>query len=94
MICHVVLMTFTDPDDAPEAKRRLHAMVSHIPSLLMLQVGLDLVHGPASAHLFLQTTHADLAGLQAYAEHPLHVDVLAWLEPRLARRVVVDAELK
>ena len=93
MICHVVLMTFTNPDDAPEAQRRLHAMVGQVPSLLTLQVGLDIGHGPASAHLFLQTTYADLAGLRAYAEHPAHVDLLTWLAPRLEQRVVVDAEL-
>lgn len=86
-------MTFTDAADAPEAQRRLDAMVGQVPSLLTLQAGLDVVRGPASAHLFLQTTHADLAGLRAYAEHPAHLDLLTWLAPRLERRVVVDAEL-
>ncbi len=94
MICHVVLMTFTDPADAPEAERRLNALVGQVPSLLSLQVGLDVVRGPASAHLFLQTTHVDLTGLRAYTEHPVHVDLVAWLGPRLAQRVLVDAELR
>lgn len=90
MITHVVLMTFTDPADAPEAKRRAEALVGAVPSLRSLHVGLDVGAVPGNAHLCLTTTHDDLDGLRAYAEHPVHTELLAWLRPRLSGRTAVD----
>lgn len=92
MIRHVVLMRFTDPAQAPEAKARLEALVGRIPELLGLDVGLDVLRSDASYDLSLVTTHDDLAGLQAYQTHPVHVELIEWLRPLLAQRAVVDAE--
>ena len=93
MIRHTVLMRFTDPADAQGAKQRLDGLLGAVPALLSLQVDLDVVRTEASYDLALVSTHEDLAGLKAYAEHPAHLDVLAWLRPRLAARAVVDAEV-
>lgn len=90
MITHVVLMTFSDPADAPEAKRRLDDLAGRIPALLSLRADLDALGLPGSSHLCLVTTHADADGLRAYAEHPDHVALLGWLRPRLAARAAVD----
>jgi predicted protein tyrosine phosphatase len=40
--------------------------------------------------VLLLTRHQDAAGLQAYAEHPVHQELLTWIRPRIADRVVVD----
>ena len=93
MIRHTVLMRFTDPADAAEAKERLDGLLGAVPALLSLQVDLDVVRTEASYDLALASTHEDLDGLKAYAEHPAHLEVLGWLRPRLAARAVVDAEL-
>ena len=93
MIRHTVLMRFTDAEDAPEAKARLDGLVGAVPALLSLQVDLDVLRTDASYDLALVSTHADLAGLKAYAEHPAHQAVLDWLRPRLAARAAVDAEV-
>lgn len=90
MIRHVVLMRFMDEADGPEAKQRLEALA---PLVGTMDVGLDVLRTEASAHLSLITTHEDLAGLKAYAEHPDHQEFLAWVRPRLAARTVVDAEM-
>jgi hypothetical protein len=90
VITHVVLMTFTDPADAPEAKRRLDALAGAVPSLRSLRADLDVLGLPGSSHLCLVTTHDDAGGLRAYAEHPDHVALLGWLRPRLAARAAGD----
>ena len=93
MIRHTVLMRFTDPDDAAEARTRLEGLVGAVPALLTLQVDLDVLRTESSYDLALVSTHDDLAGLRAYADHPAHLEVLGWLRPRLAARAAVDAEV-
>jgi len=92
VITHVVLMTFADPADAPEAKRRLERLAPLVPTLRTLHAGLDAVGAPGSAHLCLTTTHDSPEALREYAEHPAHVELLGWLKPRLAARAAVDYE--
>lgn len=92
MITHTVLMKFTDPADAPEAKARLEALVGQVPQLTSLTVGLDVVGSEQAYDLCLTTTHADLDGLRGYQSHPAHVEVAGWLQAHLAARAVVDAQ--
>ena len=91
MIRHVVLMKFTDSDDAPEAKARLEGLPAGIPQVLSLEVGLDVLRTPASYDLALVTTHESTAALQEYQAHPLHEEFGRWVRPRLAARAVVDS---
>lgn len=90
MLSHVVLMTFTDADDAAKAKDLLEGLVGAVPQVRTLQVNLDELHTPVSAHLCLVTTHLDADDLRGYQEHPAHLELAQWLRPRLAARVVVD----
>jgi hypothetical protein len=93
VIRHLVLLKLTDPSLAGDTAKRLEALVGQIPSLLSLEVGVDVLRSEASYDVGLVTTHDDLDGLRAYAEHPAHVEFLAWLKPNLAGRAVVDAEV-
>ena len=86
-------MTFLDPADAPEAKARLEALQPKIAEILTLEVGLDVVGSPVSAHLLLLTTHDSVDTLKAYQGHPVHEEFGAWVRPRLAARHVADVEL-
>lgn len=86
-------MTFLDPADAPETQARLEALQPQIPELLTLDVGLDVVGSPASAHLLLLTTHDSIDALKAYQAHPVHQQFSAWVGPRLAARHVADIEV-
>ena len=92
MIRHVVLMRFSDPADAPLAKERLDQLPAQIPTLLTMDVGLDVIGSEASYHLVLVSTHEDLEGLAGYQSHIAHEEFLAWVRPRLGTRAVVDAE--
>jgi hypothetical protein len=90
MLTHVVLMKFTDPADATEAKARLDALVGAVPPILTMVVELDTLHTETSYDLLMTTTHTDADALRAYQSHPTHLDLAAWLRPRLAARAVVD----
>ncbi|HEU0129774.1 MAG TPA: Dabb family protein [Mycobacteriales bacterium] len=92
MVTHVVLMKFADRADAPEAKRRLESLAGQVPSLRTMRVTLDTLGLDGCSDLWLTTTHDSPAALRAYAEHPAHLEVLAWLRPRLAGRAAVDVE--
>ncbi len=92
MITHVVLMTFADRADAPEARRRLDALATAVPAARTLRVDLDTLGRAGSAHLCLTTTHDSADGLRDYQEHSAHAEVLAWLRPRLTGRAAVDFE--
>jgi len=92
VIRHVVLMRFTDPAQAPEAKARLEALLGVVPELLSLQVDLDVLRTDASWDLALVSTHDDLDGLKAYQVHPEHAAFIQWLRPLLKDRASVDAE--
>lgn len=92
MLTHVVSFTFTDTADRDEARARLEALPPHIPALLSLRTGLDMVGDPGASDLVLITTHDDLAGLRAYQEHPVHEEFGAWVRPRLSAKTVVDFE--
>lgn len=93
MIRHVVLLKLTDPSLAAETVTRLEALLGQVPALLSLEAGVDVLRSDASYDVSLVTTHDDLAGLKAYAEHPAHVEFLTWVKPHLAGRAVVDAEV-
>ncbi|MFJ4617123.1 Dabb family protein [Streptomyces sp. NPDC088812] len=90
MLTHVVLMRFTDPSDAPEARRRLAELAPQVPEIRSVDLALDVVGSAVSYHLCMITRHDDAAALGAYQRHPLHLALASWLRPRLADRAVVD----
>ena len=89
-LTHAVMFTLHEPGDASEAARRLRAMAGRIPSLLAIQAGTSA--DGSSPHVLLITTHDDTDGLRAYAEHPVHQELLSWIRPRIADRAAVDTE--
>lgn len=92
MLIHVVLFRFEDPADATDARERLLAMQGRIPSLRAIEAGADIVRSERSWDLALITRFDDRAGLDAYAAHPVHAEVLAWLRPRATSIAAVDFE--
>lgn len=90
MLTHVVMMTFADPSNAPEAKARLEALAPQIPQIASLSVALDELRTEVSADLLLITTHEDVEALREYQVHPVHQEFGGWIRPLLTARVVVD----
>ena len=75
---------------AADARDRLLALRGQIPSLKELEAGVDITRSERSFDLALITRFDDAAGLQAYAEHPVHLEALAWLRSVATQVVAVD----
>jgi len=91
VLTHVVLFTLNNRDDADEILGRLRDLRSQIPSLISLRCGKNSIAKPNSWDIALVTEHADADGLQEYATHPVHLELVEWLASRLASRAVVDS---
>lgn len=79
--------------NALEIKSKLEALKGRIPELLALEVGLDLLHSPASADIALYSEFADLDALAAYQVHPEHEAVKSFIQAVTAQRMVIDYEV-
>jgi hypothetical protein len=90
MVTHVVLFELKDPSDAVELVQRLRSMEGRIPALQALEAGVEALPSERSAQVALITRHADEEALRAYAEDPIHGEVLAWIKPRVAWAKKVD----
>jgi len=93
MITHVVLMKFKPENKTQhmaQARDRLLAMLDRVESLRGIEVGTNVVAGERALDLALITRFDDLAGLSAYATHPVHVAVKQFLQDVLEFSFVVD----
>lgn len=70
-------------------KEKLEALRG-LPGLLELEVGLDYVHGPASADVVLYSVFESQEALDAYQVHPRHVEVRDFIVSVVSGRQVVD----
>ena len=96
MITHVVMFKFKAENKASNiasALEQLRGMVGRVPSLRSLEAGVHCApSGARSQDLALVTRFVDLAGLSAYAEHPVHVEVKTFLAGVVEASYVVDFE--
>lgn len=95
MIKHVVMWKFKDgvaETDKREMKRRLEALKGVVPSLAKIEVGMNVVAGPAAKDMALYSEFHSLADLQAYAAHPEHLKVVEFVKTLVCERAVADYE--
>ena len=92
MTTHVVMFRLADQGDVDEAILRLRGLAGRIPTLDSIEVGRDANRGPAAYDLVLVSRHDDQDALRAYAEHPIHLEVVAWMKSRVTDRAVVDTD--
>jgi hypothetical protein len=95
MIKHIVMWKFKDgvPEaEKREAKRQLESLKGVTPTLVEIEVGLDVLGSAQSKDMVLHSEFRSLEGLQAYAEHPEHVKVAEFIKPRVCERHAVDYE--
>ena len=96
MIKHIVMWKFKDDvaeADKLEMKRQLESLKGVVPSLVDIEVGMDVIGKDASKDMVLTTVFHSLADLQAYADHPEHLSVVAFVKPLVCERAVVDYEV-
>lgn len=93
MIRHVVCHKYTDKAQAEKIKPMLLSLMGQVPSLRAIEVGTDVLGSKRSYHLVTICTFDDLAGLEAYKDHPAHVAVREYIHSVLESSVAVDFEI-
>lgn len=97
MLKHIVMWKLKDQalgmDKAAlgaELKRRLEALVGQVPSIRSFEVGLNVVPSDTARDVVLVSAFDDLAGLNAYVEHPAHQEVVAFVKQVVDERRAAD----
>ena len=94
MFKHVVMFQFVDPSPAHlhRAAEALRGLLGVVPTLRSLEVGLDSTRSERCWDLCLTTAFDDRAGMDAYAVHPAHMEVVGLLRTLTKGAAVVDYE--
>ncbi|MBT8043172.1 MAG: Dabb family protein [Pontiella sp.] len=96
MIKHIVMWTFKDEtsvDDRLEMKSRLEALKGVVPTLLEIEVGMNVIESDAAKDMVLYSEFRSVEDLQTYATHPAHLKVVEFVKPLVCDRAVVDYEV-
>ncbi len=96
MITHVVLFRLKDrtPPSIEKAKAALAQLKGKVPSLRDLEVGSDLVRSERSYDIALVARFDDLAGLDAYRQHPAHLEAVKYIAGVKDDDAAVDYEIR
>jgi len=97
MIKHIVMWKFKDEvteADKLEMKRRLESLKGVVPTLLDIEIGMDVVGSDASKDMVLYSEFNSIDDLNAYAGHPEHLKVVEFFKPLVCERHVVDYEIR
>jgi hypothetical protein len=95
MIVHIVMFAFKEEnkeENLHKAKAMLEALPQKIPSLLSMEVGLDFAQSDRSFDLVLTSAFKDKEGLNVYAVHPAHLEVVSFIKEVTEVAKVVDYE--
>lgn len=96
MIKHIVMWKVKEEvsdADKLEIKRQLEALKGVVPTLIDIEVGIDVLGSEQSKDVVLYSEFASMEDLQAYNEHPEHVKVVGFVKPRVCERHAVDYEV-
>lgn len=78
MIKHVVCFKLADPtpEACEKARAVLLSMEGKVEQIRHIEVGVDFLHSARSYDIHLEVWVDDRAALDAYQQHPYHVDVV------------------
>lgn len=98
-IRHVVTWKLASEDPAERAEqaaevaRRLNGLAGAIPGLVSISAGANTLYPEVNWHVTLVADFADVAALEAYQVHPLHVEAAGYIKSVVAGRAAVDFEV-
>ncbi len=99
MIKHIVMWRFKGSAENNDkktnlqiAKDELLSLKDKVPSLISIEVGVNINNSDAAYDLALYTEFKDLKGLDEYQNHPEHVKVAGFIRKVNESRVVADYE--
>jgi len=90
MIKHIVMWKLKDPAKAQLFKQKLDSCQGLVPGMRQFEVGVRTPGLEANCDVVLNSAFDDEAALQAYLEHPRHVEVSAVLGSLRESRSVLD----
>lgn len=97
MIRHIVMIKFKDPlakdKESLKLKMMLEDLEDQIPSLIKMEVGINLSTKSSAFDLVLTADFENEIALDAYRIHPAHVKVFEYLKNVVAKSAVVDYSL-
>ena len=95
MIKHVVCFKLKDNsvDAVEKATNVLYGMVTQIPAIWGIEIGQDELHSERSYDIVLQVVVEDMKALDAYQNHPYHVNVVKkYMNEHAVSTITVDYE--
>lgn len=94
MLTHIVLFKLHDSsvENVRATRDRIQQIDGHIPQLLSLEVGTNVVESARAYDIALVSRFDSLTAMQEYQVHPVHVALLADVMPRFAEIASVDYE--
>ena len=93
MIVHIVMFKFNKEDKDENllmVKNRLEELVSKIPTLKSMEVGIDFNQSDRAYDLSLYSTFDTKDDLKVYASHPEHMKVVELIKNVTTESKVVD----
>lgn len=93
MLVHIVMFQFKEENkeaNMARVKTMLEALPGKIESLSSMEVGIDISRSERSFDLALISKFDDQAGLDAYAPHPAHQEVVSVIKEVTTLSKVVD----
>ena len=95
MITHIVLFKFKDDTtkiEIEKAKNMIEALNQSVPTLEKIEVGINFADEGRAMDMSLIATFIDREGLDEYAQHPVHLEVISYIKSIADYTKVVDYE--
>jgi Stress responsive A/B Barrel Domain len=94
VVNHIVLFKLRDtsPENSGKVRGVLAGMAGKIPQLRHLEVGVNILQSERSYDLALVARFDSVDDLQVYQNHPVHVEVVKYMQEARQEVVVVDYE--
>ena len=93
MIVHIVMFKFSENNKQENllvVKNKLEELVSKIPTLLSMEVGIDFNQSQRAFDLSLYSSFNTKDDLKSYAVHPAHLEVVKLIKSVTTESKVVD----
>lgn len=95
MVVHIVMFEFKDENKTEnilKAKAMLEALPQMIDGLKLMEVGVDFSRSERAFDMSLYSTFDTKEDLSTYANHPAHLEVVAFIKEVTKSSKVVDYE--
>ena len=93
MVVHIVMFKFKEEDkqnNIQKAKEMLQNLIDTVPTLKSIEVGVNFADEDRAMDLSIITHFDTKEDLDAYAIHPTHQDVIAFIKTVVEYTKVVD----